>query len=102
MAGLLAGALCAYVAIGRGRAALPWFTAGLLGNVAAVVVILTRSPVTTGPLTEKILPGLRKIPLTHSPIPCPDCSHPNHPAARRCASCGVDLNPTATAEVARV
>lgn len=102
VAGLVAGALCAYVAISRGRAGLPWFVAGLLGNVAAVVMILTRSPVATGTLPEKIPPGLRKVPLTHSPVPCPDCSHPNHPAAHRCAGCGVALQPTATAEVFRV
>ncbi len=102
LAGLLAGALCAFIAISRGRAGLPWFAAGLFLNVVAVVLVLTRPRLDTNALPAGIPRGFAKVPLTHTPTPCPQCGETNHPSASRCAGCGADLQPTATAESARL
>ncbi len=99
LGGLLAGAASAYIAVNRGRRALPAFAAGLAFNViglGAVALAMKRpraSPVTGIPA------GLRKVPDTHAPASCPRCGSPVHPSARECSACRAPLEPRARSEV---
>lgn len=100
VAGLIFGAACAYVAVSRALAPIPWFFAGLLGNVIALVAVFVCP---RGEASVCGIPrGLRKVPTTRAPSPCPSCSATNHPAARRCSVCGSDLQPSVEPETARV
>ncbi len=89
--GLLFSALCGYLAIGRGHVPLPWFFAGLLGNVAAFALLLVtpRGTVSRGARTR-------------APAPCPHCGDFNHPVAAACSGCGAALQPAIEPEMARV
>lgn len=100
--GLVFSALCGYLAIGRGHPPLPWFFAGLAGNLAALAVLLATPRKDLGALPAGVPPGLAKVPSTRSPVPCPSCGTSNHPAAAACGGCGAELTPTAQAETARV
>ena len=102
--GLVFGALCASLALGRGRRPLPWLVAGLLGNVVALAVLLARTPAAdgvtgTGPAGS--LGPLGRIAATRAPRECPRCGAPNHPAASACSSCGAALEPLALSEAER-
>jgi hypothetical protein len=99
--GLVAGAACAYLAVGRGLAPIPWFFAGLLANVIPLIVILTRHGADLSRFPAGIPRGLSKVPTTLSPRFCPPCGAENHPAARRCLECGAPLEPTVEPETAR-
>ena len=100
--GLVFAAICGYLAIGRSLAPLPWFFAGLVGNVAALAVLLAtrRGESTSSP--AGIPAGFAKVPLTHAPVPCAACGATNHPAAAACSGCGRSLAPAFEAEAARV
>ncbi len=96
LVGLLFGGLSAHKAIATGRAPLAWFLAGFFFSVVAYGYLLAARP--RGPVT---LPaGLRKIPTTREPLPCPKCGSGNHPSARNCSACGSELKPMAPSEVA--
>lgn len=103
--GLVFGALCASLALGRGRRPLPWLVAGLLGNVVALAVLLARNP-SSGGATETggagSLGPLGRIATTRAPRECPRCGAPNHPAAGACSSCGAALEPLARSEAERI
>ena len=98
LAGLVFAALCGYLAVSRGLAPLPWFFAGLFGNVAAAAVLL----ITPRGDAADVPAGLAKVPVTHFPLPCPRCGAPNHPSAAACSGCGAGLAPAVEAETARV
>lgn len=100
--GLLAGGVCAYVAVSKGLPAWPWFFAGLVGNVVGVGVVLgvSRRPGVGAP--QGVPGGLRKVPTTRQPQPCAACGAMNHPAAGACAGCGAELQPVVEAETYRV
>ncbi len=109
LVGLLFAALCAYLAVGWGKAPLPWFFAGLLANVPAFVALLvTRGSIVGMPsgassvAAVPIPPGLAKVPTTRAPVPCPACGASNHPSAPVCGVCGSGLDPSVEAETARV
>ena len=97
LAGLVFAALCGYLAVSRGLAPLPWFAAGLVGNVAAFVVLM----VTPRGDTSNVPAGFKKVPVTASPLTCPRCGRLNHPSATTCAGCHADLSPAVTSDVAR-
>ena len=99
LTGLIFGAACSYAALNRGRPALGWFVAGLLVNVLALAVVLTKSRL-PGALHDPPA-GLTKIPATHTPRVCPGCGDTNHPSAPACSSCNHQLQPTTEAETAR-
>lgn len=102
VAGLVAGALCGYLAVGRGLSPLPWFFAGLLLNVVALgAVLLTRGSADLSRFPGGIPAGLTKVPTTRAPQRCSRCSADNHPAARVCLSCGSRLEPLVEAETDR-
>lgn len=100
LVGLVFAAICGYLAIGRSLAPLPWFFAGLVGNIAALVVLLATG---RGDTASSAIPaGLAKVPLTPAPVPCAACGATNHPSAAACSSCGKGLAPAFEAEAARV
>lgn len=97
--GLVAGATCGYLAVGRGLSPLPWFFAGLLLNVVALaVLVIARRPADLSHYPGGIPSGLKKVPTTRAPRRCPGCGANNHPAARSCTSCRGPLNPLVEAE----
>lgn len=96
--GIVCGAACAYLAVGRGLNGWAWFVAGLLTNVVALAVLLARK----GATVDDLPGGLRKIPSTADPVACGHCGHPNHPSAARCSDCGGSLQPHVEPEVARL
>lgn len=102
LAGLLVGALTAYLAVGRARRPLAWFFGGLAGNVVALAALLALPRGDASALPAGVPPGLAKVPTTRSPVTCPACGGSNHPAAARCSTCGAALTPTAEAETARI
>jgi hypothetical protein len=99
LAGLICGAIGAYVALGRGLPPLPWLLAGLAFNVVALLVLATRPRGDLSRLPEGVPEGLRKIPATHEPLACARCGNANHPSARRCSRCGAALSPEIASEV---
>jgi hypothetical protein len=98
VAGLVCGALCAYLAVGRARPALPWFFAGLAGNVLALAAVLAGRRGDLSALPAGVPRGLAKVPTTRAAEPCPACGNPHHPSSRRCPACGLGLTPTVRAE----
>ncbi|MEE8538125.1 MAG: hypothetical protein V3S71_08955 [Acidobacteriota bacterium] len=102
LAGLVAGAVCGYVAVARGFSPLPWFFAGLAINVIALGLLLTRGRADTSKLPAGIPPGLAKVPTTRAPVPCIACGAGNHPSASRCTGCGATLLPSAESDLQRL
>jgi hypothetical protein len=82
LAGLLFGGLNAHMALGRGLAPGPWFALGLVFTAPASVALWRKPRMATAPA------GMARIGDTRDPVPCPACGAPNHPAGRRCLSCG--------------
>ena len=101
LAGLVCGAIAAYVALGKGLAPLPSLVAGLLLNVVALALVAARPRGDVSNLPEGVPDGLRKVPATYTPLPCPKCGHENHPSARACARCGAALAPQLESEAQR-
>lgn len=102
LAGLICSAMCGYVAVCKALSPLPWFFAGLVGNVAGVVLVLFVPRGDDSALPAGIPRGLCKVPTTRSPRACPTCRATNHPCAETCGSCGSPLKPSAVAETKRV
>ncbi len=100
--GLVFAALCGYLAVSRSLQPLPWFFAGLAGNVAALGVLLARPRGDASALPGGVPAGLAKVPATHAAVPCPSCGAANHPAAADCSDCGAALAPALEPETARV
>ncbi len=100
--GLVFAALCGYLAVSRSLAPLPWFFAGLAGNVAALAVLLVTQRGDASTLPAGVPAGLAKVPVTRAPVPCPSCGASNHPAAAACGGCGAALAPVLKPETARV
>jgi hypothetical protein len=98
--GLVFAALCAHRALHTGYSPGLWFGLGLVLNIVAYILLLTR------PKREVYAPagvpsGLGKIAATHSPQRCPQCGAFNHPSAIRCLHCGANLSPRVDSEVSR-
>ncbi len=100
--GLIFAALCGYLAVGRSLAPLPWFFAGLVGNLAALIVLLATARGDSTVLPAGIPAGLAKVPTTRTPVTCSECDASNHPSAAVCGGCGRTLSPTVQAETARI
>ena len=101
VAGLVCAALSAHVAIGRSLPPLPWFFAGLFGNVAALLALSMSKKRGEAGSPAGVPAGLGKVASTHAPVPCAACGHTNHPAARACSHCHAELSPTVRSEVRR-
>jgi len=103
LVGLIFAAGCGYLAVARAHRPLPWFFAGLLGNVAALVVLLATPRGDAAAMSPfGVPPGLAKVPTTRSPQPCPRCGGTNHPAATACSGCAAPLEPGIEPETARI
>ena len=102
LTGLIFSALCGYVAVARALRPIPWFFAGLFGNVVVLGVLLAVPRGDAAALPAGIPRGLRKIPTTRAPVPCPSCGALNHPCAAACSGCGHELSPSVAAETGRV
>ena len=100
--GLVFAALCGYLAVSRSLAPIPWFFAGLAGNVAALAVLLATPRGDPSALPAGVPAGLAKVPATRRPLPCPSCGVTNHPTAPACSACGAALAPALEPETARV
>ncbi|MCH9650735.1 MAG: hypothetical protein K0U98_21070 [Deltaproteobacteria bacterium] len=98
--GLICGAICGYLALARGRRAVPWFFAGLAVNGIAIGALLL-SPRLLSSSPEPVRGGLTKIPRTRTPVACAQCGTLHHPAAAACAGCSALLSPSVEAETAR-
>ncbi len=101
LVGLVSSALCGYLAISRALPPLPWFFAGLFGNVAAIAVLLTTQQGDLKASPAGIPRGLAKVPTTHNPAPCPNCRYQNHPSVQHCGRCQTSLTTGYESEVAR-
>jgi len=101
LGGLVCSALCGYIAVCKALSPLPWFFAGLAGNLAGLglVMFVPRGDITA--LPAGIPPGLCKVPTTRAPVACPSCGIANHPSAQRCPGCGHALTPTVESEARR-
>lgn len=89
--GLVFAALCGFLAIRRALSPLPWFFVGLVGNVAALVVLLV------SPRGDPARVGAR----SRAPMACPACGLSNHPSATACGHCRAVLEPTVQSDVVR-
>ena len=98
LVGLVCAATCGYIAIGQSRSALGWFSAGLMVNFLAVLIVICKSNKQAVPPPR----GLVKLPTTHTPVTCPQCHQPNHPCATTCTACGGTLTPHTESELARL
>lgn len=95
--GLIGAAACTGLALRKGLPPMRWFAAGLVANLLAVLLLLTRSAAQSVTLP----PRLAKIPMTPTPYLCARCGGQNHPTATRCVDCGADIEPTSDSEVER-
>lgn len=101
--GLIGSAWSAYLALSKGLEPLPWLWRGLAFNLVAVVIVALKPAIAGAAAGEAgaVPAGLAKIPLTSSPIACPQCGGPNHPSARRCVACGRALKAAGESESVR-
>lgn len=98
LAGLVFAAVCGYVAVHRALSPIPWFFAGLAGNVAGLVLVFLAPKGDASRLPAGIPAGLAKVPMTRSPAACRACGTPNHPSATVCSGCRGELTPTVDSE----
>jgi hypothetical protein len=77
-------------AVSKGLAPISGFCLGFGLSVFGYLYVLTRPSQTT---SLDIPAGLAKVPVTQSPLACPQCGNTNHPAAASCAVCHVALSP---------
>ncbi|RMD95267.1 MAG: hypothetical protein D6813_00655 [Calditrichaeota bacterium] len=97
LAGLIFAAITAQTAVGKGLPPLRWFFAGLVVNVVAFLIVFCKRR----DKNVHVPKGLRKVPSTAEPVPCPGCGSQNHPAAEKCLDCGHPLTPKTQSEVNR-
>jgi hypothetical protein len=102
VAGLISGACCAYLALAKGHEIGPWFLLGLLFNIPALLTALFMSKRDATSAPHGVPGGLRKVPMTSTPVPCPGCGVQLHPSARTCSSCGQAREPIAQSETERI
>jgi hypothetical protein len=99
LSALIFGGLSGGAAIARGLPPIPGFFAGLALNVLGYLYVLTRAP-RSAPLG--VPAGLAKVPVTQSPLACPQCGSMNHPAAASCSVCHVALRPQGQSDLPRI
>jgi hypothetical protein len=90
LSALAFGALGAVASVSKGLAPISGFCLGFGLSVFGYLYVLTRPSQTT---SLDIPAGLAKVPVTQSPLACPQCGNTNHPAAASCAVCHVALSP---------
>ena len=98
---LVFATLTAYIAVGRGRAPLPWFFLGLVFTFLALIAVLVLERYDSSHLPQGLPKGMRKVATTHQSIRCHGCGAPNHPSAGACSRCGAALTPIVASDVQR-
>lgn len=101
LAGLMMGGACSYVAVTRGHPPMPWFMLGLFINGFAMLMLLSKGQ-GDAPAPAGMPGGFRKVPSTHTPVPCPKCGSTNHPSANHCSGCGAEMSPTFSSEASKI
>jgi hypothetical protein len=94
---LISAAICSQLAFRKGFSSIKCFFLGLALNFVGIIFIITKSSDTK----IELPPHLAKIPMTASPVECPDCGESNHPASEKCSGCGKRLEPKLESEVKR-
>ncbi len=94
---LLCAAIGAGLSLRKGYPPVKGFFIGLIGSLFGVAWMAAR-PARTN---VRLPPHLAKLPTTAAPLACPSCGALNHPAAKKCPTCGAGLTPQITSEVER-
>lgn len=100
LSALVFAGLSGATAIARGLPPIPSFFAGLALSAIGYLYVLTRAPRLAAPLGFPA--GLAKVPVTQSPLVCPECGSTNHPSAALCSQCRVTLRPQGQSDQPRV
>jgi hypothetical protein len=98
LSALAFGALGAVAAVSKGLAPISGFYLGLGLSVFGYLYVLTRP---SQAASLDIPAGFAKVPVTQSPLACPQCGNTNHPAAASCAVCHVALSPQGHSDLSR-
>jgi hypothetical protein len=98
LSALIFGGLSGAAAVARGLPPISSFFFGLGLSVFGYLYVLTRPSQTASP---SVPAGLVKVPVTQSPLACPQCGNTNHPAAATCAACHVSLSPQGQSDLSR-
>jgi len=98
LSALFFGGLSGTAAIARGLPPISSFFFGLGLSVFGYVYVLTRP---SRRVSRSVSAGLVKVPVTQSPLACPQCGDTNHPAAAACAACHVSLSPQGQSDLSR-
>ena len=98
LSALIFGGLSGAAAVARGLPPISSFFFGLGLSVFGYLYVLTRPSQTASP---SVPAGLVKVPVTQSPLACPQCGNTNHPAAASCAACHVSLSPQGQSDLSR-
>jgi len=99
LSALIFGGLSGVAAVAKGLPPISSFLAGFCLSVFGYLDVLTR---TSRPESGEVPAGLVKVPVTQSPLACPQCGNTNHPAAASCAVCHVSLSPQGQSDLSRV
>lgn len=99
--GLVFAGMCAYRAVNQSLRPVPWFFWGLIFNLFAYLVLVSRARGVRSQAPWGVPHGLAKVPLTYTPDRCPACGETNHPSATSCSTCGSRLDPHIASEVAK-
>ena len=98
LSALIFSGLSGSAAISKGLPPIPHYFIGFFFSVFGYIYVLTRPALTSkGEIPE----GFIKVPTTHAPVLCKKCGNTNHPSAKKCSSCGAQLEPKMQSEVGR-
>jgi len=95
---LVSAAVSAYTAVRKGLPPARFFLVGLLFSIPGCLYALAQSPQI---LTDVMHGAFPRVSVTHDPVLCPHCGAMNHPASRKCTTCGAELSPKVSSEVRR-
>jgi hypothetical protein len=75
-----------------------WFYYGLIFNLPGLIYLTTVATKSSNILPKR----LGKIGLTDTPIKCLACDQYNHPSAKKCSTCGNDLQAMSESELDKI
>lgn len=99
LSALIFAGLSGVAAVAKGLSPISSFFVGLGLSVFGYFFVLTRP---SRAASDSVPAGLAKVPVTQSPLACPQCGNTNHPAAASCAACHVSLSPQGQSDLPRV
>jgi len=98
VAALIFAGLSAATAVAKGLPPISSFFVGFGLSVFGYLYVLARP----SRIDSHRVAGLEKVPVTQSPLTCPQCGNTNHPAAASCAACHVALLPQGRSDLQRI